>query len=47
MTELPKPIEAIKMMWVKDMPIDFRKLSDLIPNRIEKVLADKGHMTKY
>jgi hypothetical protein len=36
------------MMWVKDMPIDyFRKLSDSMPSRIKKVLANKGHMTKY
>ncbi len=47
-TSLPKLIHAIKMMWVKDMPIDyFRKLSDSMPSRIEKVLANKGHMTKY
>jgi transposase len=47
-TSLPKLIHAIKMMWVKDMPIDyFRKLSDSMPSRIKKVLANKGHMTKY
>ncbi len=36
-TSLPKLIHTVKMMWVKDMPIDyFRKLSNLIPSRIER-----------
>jgi hypothetical protein len=43
-TSLPKLIEGLKMMWVQDMPIDhFRKLSNLMPSRIEKVLANRAH----
>jgi hypothetical protein len=33
-----------KLIWVQDMPIDyFRKLSNSMPSRIEKVLANRAH----
>jgi hypothetical protein len=47
-TSLPKMIQALKMMWIKDMPLEyFRKLSDSMPRRIEEVLANNDHMSKY
>jgi transposase len=47
-TSLPKMILALKMMWIKDMPLEyFRKLCDSMPKRIEEVLANNGHMSKY
>jgi hypothetical protein len=46
-TSLPKMIQVIKMIWVKDMPLEyFRKLADSMPRRIEEVLAINGHMSK-
>jgi hypothetical protein len=43
---LPKIIRAIKMMWVKAMPIKyFRKLSDVMLRTIMKVPANKVHIT--
>ncbi len=47
-TSLPKMIHALKMMWIKDMPLEyFRKLCNSMPRRIEEVLANNGHMSKY
>ncbi len=47
-TSLPKMIQVIKMIWVKDMPLEnFRKLADSMPRRIEEVLANNDHMSKY
>jgi hypothetical protein len=47
-TSLPKLITAIKMMWVRDMPLAyFEKLADSMPRRIKEVLSQKGQMTKY
>ncbi len=43
---MPKLIVVIKMTQVNNMPVEyFRKLNNLMTNRIEKVLANKGHMT--
>jgi hypothetical protein len=43
---LPKLIVVIKMTQENNMPVEyFRKLSNLMTSRIEKVLVDKGHMT--
>lgn len=47
-TSLPKLIEAIKMMWVRELPLDyFQKLASSMPRRIKAVMAAKGQMTKY
>jgi hypothetical protein len=47
-TCLPKLMEAIKMIWVKDMKLDyFQKLSDSMPRRLQIVIEAKGEMTKY
>jgi transposase len=47
-TSLPKLMEAIKMMWVRDMKLDyFQKLSDSMPRRLQMVIEAKGEMTKY
>jgi transposase len=47
-TSLPRMIEAIKMMWVRDLSqAYFKKLSASMPKRIKQVIANKGHMTKY
>ncbi len=47
-TSLPKMIQALNMMWITDMPLEyFRKLCDSMPRRIEEVLANNGHMSKY
>jgi hypothetical protein len=47
-TSLPKLMEAIKMMWVKDMRLDYsQKLSDSMPRRLQMVIEAKGQMTKY
>jgi hypothetical protein len=41
-------MEAIKMMWVKDMKLDyFQKLSDSMPRKLQMVIEGKGEMTKY
>jgi transposase len=47
-TSLPKLIEAIKLMWVTDMPLNyFQKLSSSMPKRLKEVILQKGEMTKY
>jgi hypothetical protein len=47
-TSLPKLMEAIKMMWVQDMKLDyFQKLSDSMPRKLQMVIEAKGEMTKY
>ena len=47
-TSLPKLIEAIKMMWVRDLPQSyFKELAHSMPRRIKSVLENKGYMTKY
>jgi transposase len=47
-TSLPKLMEAIKMMWVKDMKLDYvQKLSDFMPKRLQIGIDVKGEMTKY
>jgi transposase len=47
-TSLPKLQEAIKRMWELDMGLSyFRKLSDLMPRRLQLVIDQKGEMTKY
>jgi predicted N-acyltransferase len=45
---LPSLIQAIKMMWVKELPLAFfQKLARSMPRRIKAVMATKGQMTKY
>jgi hypothetical protein len=47
-TSLPRMIEAIKMMWVRDLSqAYFKKLSASMPQLIKQVIANNGHMTKY
>jgi transposase len=47
-TSLLKMIQALKMMWIKDMLLEyFRKLCDSMPRRIGEVLANNHHMSKY
>jgi hypothetical protein len=47
-TSLPKLERAIKMMWVKDLPVSlFKKLAHSMPRRIQLCLENKGQMTKY
>jgi hypothetical protein len=47
-TSLPKLVEAIKLMWVRDLPLEyFQSLSSSMPRRIKAVIAAKGQMTKY
>jgi hypothetical protein len=42
-TSLPKLMEAIEMIWVKDMKLDyFQKLSDSIPRRLQMVIEARG-----
>jgi hypothetical protein len=41
-------VEAIKLMWVRDMGISyFLKLADSMPRRLQMVVDQKGEMTKY
>jgi hypothetical protein len=38
-TSLPKLMEAIKMIWVKEMKLDyFQKLYDSMPRRLQMVI---------
>jgi hypothetical protein len=47
-TSLPGLIEAIKLMWVRELPLEyFQKLARSMPRRLKAVLAAKGQMTKY
>jgi transposase len=47
-TSLPKLIEAIKRMWVRDIPKEyFQKLSASRPRRLQMVLDQMGEMTKH
>ena len=47
-TSLPKLIDAIKLMWVTEMDINyFKKLAESMPKRLQLVLENKGEMTKY
>jgi hypothetical protein len=47
-TSLPKLERAMKMMWVKDLPLSmFKKLVHSMPKRIQLCLENKGQMTKY
>lgn len=47
-TSLKSLEDAIKEMWVKDMPLSyFQKLAASMPNRIRAVIKNQGQMTKY
>ncbi len=47
-TSLPLLIKAIKMMWVKDLPLDLmKKLGHSMPSRLKQCITNKGQMTKY
>jgi DDE superfamily endonuclease len=47
-TSLPLLINAIKKMWVTDLPISMmKKLARSMPTRIKKWLENAGQMTKY
>lgn len=47
-TSLPKLIDAIKEMWVQDLPQSyFKQLAQSMPRRIKAVLHNNGYMTKY
>jgi hypothetical protein len=47
-TSLPQLIQAVKMMWVTDMNLDyFKKLASSMPNRLKLIIKSKGDMTKY
>ncbi len=47
-TSLPLQIQAIKMMWVKGLPLAyFQKLARSMPRHIKVVMATKGQITKY
>jgi hypothetical protein len=47
-TSLPKLIEAIKLMWVTDMPLNYyQKLCSSMPKRLKEVILQNGEMTKY
>lgn len=47
-TSVPKMMQAIKKMWVKDMSLDyFKGLSASMPRRLQMVIEQKGEMTKY
>jgi hypothetical protein len=47
-TSARKLEEAIKVMWVKEMDINyFKNLADSMPKRIQCVIEHNGEMTKY
>jgi hypothetical protein len=47
-TSLPKLMEAIKMMWVQDMSLDyFQNLANSMPRMLQMVIDQKGEITKY
>jgi hypothetical protein len=47
-TSLTKLVEAIKMMWVQDMSLDyFQTLASSMPRRLRMVIEQKGKLTKY
>lgn len=47
-TSLPLLISALKVMWVRDLPVDlFKKLAHSMPNRLRMCIANGGQMTKY
>jgi transposase len=47
-TSMPLLIKAIKMMWVRDLPVDLmKKLAHSMPSRLKQCIANKGQMTKY
>ena len=47
-SSFPKLTLEIKKLWINDLSRDyFRKLSNSMPGRLEKVIAAKGDMTKY
>jgi transposase len=47
-TSVPKMMQAIKKMWVRDMTRDyFKELSASMPRTLQMVIDQKGEMTKY
>jgi transposase len=47
-TSVPKMMQAIKKMWLKDMTRDyFKELSASMPRRLQMMIDQKGEMTKY
>ncbi len=47
-TSLPLLMKAIKLIWVKNLPIDLiKKLAHSMPTRLRQCIANKGQMTKY
>jgi hypothetical protein len=47
-SSLPLLIRAIKMIWVKDLPVTlFKKLIHFMPKRMRMYIKNKGQMTKY
>jgi transposase len=47
-TSLPLLERAIKMMWVKDLPISLmKKLAHSMPKRIQMCIQNQGQMSKY
>jgi hypothetical protein len=45
---VPELIHEIKMLWPTEISREyFKKLSELMPTRIQKVLVAKGECTKY
>jgi hypothetical protein len=47
-TSLPLLMNAIKLIWLKDLPIDLmKKLAHSMPTRLKQCIANKGQMTKY
>jgi hypothetical protein len=47
-SSLPLLIRAIKMIWVKDLPVTlFKKLTHSMPKRMRMYIKNKGQMTKY
>lgn len=45
---IPELIEAIKLVWVKEITKDYcRKLIESMPRRLEEVIRNKGGHTKY
>lgn len=47
-SSLQKLQEEIRKIWSLEMsPVDFKKLSDRMPERLNIVVKSKGNMTKY
>ena len=48
LTSVPHLKEELNRLWIERTPLDYlRKLSDSMPRRLQLVLDNKGHMTKY